>query len=140
MSDSLAVQIPVHTRVHAEFVNITSEVARTIPSTFSGVCNVFCQHTTAGLTVNENADPDVIHDLLGALERLAPWKHADYRHMEGNSAAHLKASLMGSSVTVPVANGRLILGTWQSVFFCEFDGPRSRRVVVQLLPGAPADA
>lgn len=140
MCDSLPLQIPVRTRAHDELVDITSEVARSIPAGFCGVCSVFCQHTTAGLTINENADPDVIHDLLGALERVAPWQHPDYRHMEGNSAAHVKASLMGSSVSVPVANGRLTLGTWQSIFFCEFDGPRSRRVVVQLLPRAPSDA
>ncbi|MBT3379123.1 MAG: YjbQ family protein [Lentisphaerae bacterium] len=140
MSTSLPTQIPVRTHAHAEFIDITPQLSSSIPAGFSGVLTAFCQHTTAGLTINENADPDVIHDLLGALDRIAPWRHADYRHGEGNSAAHLKASLMGSSVTVPVTNGRLVLGTWQSVFFCEFDGPRSRRAVVQLLPRAEAGA
>ena len=88
---------------------------------------MFVPHTTAGVTINENADPDVVRDLTTALDRLVPWR-GDYRHGEGNSAAHIKASLMGSSVRVLVSAGRLQLGTWQGVFFCEFDGPRQRTV------------
>lgn len=99
-----------------------------------GALLVFSPHTTAGLTINEGADPDVQHDLLERLRRLAPAGGED-RHSEGNSDAHLKASLMGSSVLVPLAGGRLQLGTWQAVFFCEFDGPRRRQVMVTHLPG-----
>lgn len=94
--------------------------------------HVFCPHTTAGITINENADPDVATDLLDGLERLAP-QTAGWRHREGNSDGHVKASLVGSSVTVPIRDGRLALGTWQGIYLCEFDGPRTRRVVVTVL-------
>lgn len=96
-----------------------------------GLCLVYCPHTTAGITINENADEDVVRDLLFALEQTYP-DRPEFRHMEGNSAAHLKASVIGSSVTIPVSNGRLMLGTWQGVYFCEFDGPRARRFAVQI--------
>jgi secondary thiamine-phosphate synthase enzyme len=89
-------------------------------------------HTTAGITINENADPDVKRDISGTLERLLPWRY-DYKHIEGNSAAHIKASLMGSSVSVPLRVGRLELGTWQGIVLCEFDGPRRRRVIITVL-------
>lgn len=128
--------IQVKSSAHAETINITGAVAQCVPTGFSGACMVFCLHTTAGLTINENADRDVVGDLLGALERIVPWRHAAYKHMEGNSAAHVKSSLLGVALTVPVQDGKLMLGTWQGIFFCEFDGPRSRRVAVQLLPGA----
>ena len=95
-----------------------------------GVVTVFVPHTTAGVTINENADPDVVADITTSLDGLVPWS-AGYRHSEGNSAAHVKASLMGSSVQVVVSEGRLALGTWQSVYFCEFDGPRHRKVWVE---------
>ena len=97
-----------------------------------GICVVYCPHTTAGITINENADPDVVSDLIFALEKTYP-DRAEFRHAEGNSAAHLKASAMGSSATVPVRGGKLRLGTWQGIYFCEFDGPRTRRVYVQIL-------
>ena len=97
----------------------------------NGLCVVYCPHTTAGITINENADPDVVRDLIFALEKTYPdW--AEFRHSEGNSASHLKASVIGSSATIPVRNGRLMLGTWQGVYFCEFDGPRARRFSVQI--------
>jgi len=128
--------VKIETTRHTEMVDITTEVRRCIPEGFNGACLVFCLHTTAGLTINENADPDVVHDLLAELDRLAPWRNPAFRHVEGNSAAHLKATLCGSSLLAPVENGRLALGTWQALYFCEFDGPRSRRVAVQLLPGA----
>ena len=131
----MAETIPVRTSAHTQMVDITRGVAGVVPPSFSGACLVFCQHTTAGLTINENADPDVVHDLLGELERLVPWRNRAFRHGEGNSAAHVKSTLCGVSLTVPVENGGLLLGVWQSIFFCEFDGPRSRRVSVQLLPG-----
>lgn len=97
-----------------------------------GLVTVFVPHTTAGVTINENADPDVVHDILSTLEKAIP-TNGPYRHFEGNSHAHIKASLMGASVTVPVKGGRLSLGTWQGIYLCEFDGPRSRRVELTLL-------
>ncbi len=125
--------IRVSTKNRDQLCDITSQVARLLPAGFNGVCMVFCLHTTAGLTINENADPDVARDILEHLRQLAPWNSSQYRHGEGNSAAHIKASLMGFSVSVPVSNGKLVLGTWQSVYFAEFDGPRDRRVTVRLL-------
>ena len=98
----------------------------------SGLCVVYCPHTTAGITINENADPDVVRDLIFALEKTYP-DRAEFRHSEGNSASHLKASVIGSSVTILVREGRLLLGTWQGVYFCEFDGPRTRRFYVEIL-------
>lgn len=97
----------------------------------NGLCVVYCPHTTAGITINENADPDVVRDLILALEKTYP-DRPEFRHAEGNSAAHLKASAIGSSATLIIHDGRLLLGTWQGVYFCEFDGPRSRRFYVQL--------
>ena len=121
----------VETHQRTEFVDITSEVAKTVTvlGIKDGVITVYVPHTTCGLTINENADPDVMADVASALARMVPWQ-ADYRHGEGNAAAHVKASLMGSSVQVPVEDGRLKLGTWQGVYLCEFDGPRSRSVWV----------
>ena len=135
----MAKTISVRTSAHAQMVDITGDVAAAIPASFSGACLVFCQHTTAGLTINENADPDVVRDVVGELDRLVPWHNRAFRHREGNSAAHVKSTLCGVSVTVPVGNGKMLLGVWQSIFFCEFDGPRSRRVVVQLLPATESD-
>ena len=125
-------ELKIRTNRQAEMLDITAELNRLIPADMdSGICHVFCSHTTAGLTVNENADPDVKRDVLGALERLVPWNDPDFRHGEGNSAAHLKASLMGFAQTLPVSKGRLQLGTWQGVYLCEFDGPRTRTLTVQ---------
>lgn len=119
----------VTSRLRNEMIDITSEVEQVVKQAGvqSGVCYVHVPHTTAAVTVNENADPDVPHDILSALSRVFP-KRGVYRHGEGNSDAHIKTSLVGSSVTVLIENGRLVLGTWQSVFFCEFDGPRTRKV------------
>ena len=112
-----------------EIIDITSQVAAGIPDGMkNGVCVIYSPHTTAGITVNENYDPDVKHDILMRLEALAPGNNAEYKHAEGNSAAHIKASLIGISQTVPVRNGKLALGQWQGIYFCEFDGPRSRQV------------
>lgn len=96
-----------------------------------GICVIYCVHTTAAMTVNENADPDVVHDLIFALDKTFP-DRPEFRHREGNSAAHLKSSVIGCSVTVPIAEGRLALGTWQGVYFCEFDGPRRRHFTVEI--------
>ena len=98
----------------------------------NGLCVVYCPHTTAGITINENADPDVVRDLIFALEKTYP-DRAEFRHSEGNSAAHLKASVIGNSATVIIRDGRLLLGTWQGIYFCEFDGPRTRKVWVNLV-------
>ncbi len=114
--------------------SIQEQVQAEIPNGFSGLCHLFCTHTTAGLTVNENADPDVRHDLLLALDRTVPEDNPGYRHFEGNSAAHLKAALMGFDVTLPVENGKLALGRWQTIYFCEFDGPRERQGFMTLIP------
>ena len=121
----------VSTHQRTEFADITGEVAKAVAALGikDGVVTVFVPHTTAGITINENADPDVMADVAAALSRIVPWQ-ADYRHGEGNSAAHVKASLMGLSVRVIVSGGRLQLGTWQAIYFCEFDGPRSRKVFV----------
>jgi secondary thiamine-phosphate synthase enzyme len=98
----------------------------------SGLCMVFVPHTTAAVTINESADPAVSRDIQMVLNKIVPWKE-DYRHMEGNSPAHLKTSIIGSSEIVAVENGRLVLGTWQGIFFCEFDGPRTRKMDVRLI-------
>lgn len=122
------------TRSRSELTDITEQVRSALfaSGVRSGICQVFTLHTTAGLTINENADPDVRTDILDALNRLAPWRDG-YRHTEGNSAAHIKSTLTGSSVTVPVEDGRLVLGTWQGIYFCEFDGPRTRTVIVNVI-------
>ncbi|MBH0162969.1 YjbQ family protein [Fictibacillus sp. 23RED33] len=98
-----------------------------------GVMYIYCPHTTAGITINENADPDVVHDMLMRLDEIYPWEHPKYRHAEGNSASHLKASTVGSSQVVFIQNGKLLLGTWQGIYFCEFDGPRTRKYHVKIL-------
>jgi secondary thiamine-phosphate synthase enzyme len=125
--------ISIRTQKHTQFLDITRAVqsAVTDQSVKSGIVTVFVPHTTAGITINENADPDVVSDVAEALERTVPWQ-AQYRHSEGNAAAHAKASIMGSSVQIIIEEGRLQLGTWQAVYFCEFDGPRSRNVWVQV--------
>ena len=114
--------------------NITSQVrdAVTESGVKNGLCLVYSPHTTAGITINENADPDVVHDILLGLEKAFP-DRAEFRHAEGNSAAHLKASCVGSSVTVIIEQGKLVLGTWQGIYFCEFDGPRTRQFHVKVI-------
>lgn len=129
-------QFDVRTPSHACMVDITDRVSRMVADSGieEGICYVFVPHTTAGLTINENADPTVQSDILDRLEKIVPWRDG-YDHAEGNSAAHIKASLMGPSHFVPVRNGRLRLGTWQGVYLCEFDGPRSRHVWVKVVAG-----
>ncbi len=123
----------VSTSSRTEFVDITSQVASSVSDTgiSDGVATVYCPHTTGGITINEGADPAVQRDILHVLNSVIPWD-ADYRHMEGNSPAHIKTLLTGSSVQVIVEGGRLQLGTWQRIFFCEYDGPRKRKVYVQV--------
>lgn len=122
-------EIEVKTCKHTDFINITGLIQAALKdlNLQEGAVTIFVPHTTAGITINENADPDVLGDIEHALEKMAPW-NGDYRHGEGNAAAHVKASLLGSSVRAPVENGRLCLGTWQGIFLCEFDGPRRRKV------------
>ena len=124
----------VETPQRDAMLEITSRVQAAVDDADirNGLVNVFVPHTTAGVTINENADPDVVHDMLAQLDRMVPWSQPFYRHMEGNSASHVKASMMGSSATVHVHNRRLQLGRWQGVYLCEFDGPRTREVWVHV--------
>lgn len=118
-----------------EMIDITSQVQRIVAqeAVQEGLAVIYAAHTTAGITINENADPDVTKDLLRRLDEICPWDMAADRHGEGNSAAHLKASMMGASQTLIIRNGRLLLGTWQGIYFCEFDGPRSRTCYVRIV-------
>jgi len=124
----------VSTRSRTEMVDVTSQVQAAVRE--AGIRNgdtlVFCPHTTAAITINENADPDVVHDVLLALDEMVPRSNPHFRHSEGNSDAHTKSSLVGCSEQVLIKDGTLVLGTWQAIYFCEFDGPRSRRVIVQV--------
>jgi len=125
----------VDTRSRDQFVEITRQVQQAIDDAGveSGHVIVYVPHTTVGVTINENADPDVQHDMIAQLDQMVPWRQPFYQHGEGNSASHVKASMMGSSVTVLIESGRLVLGTWQGIYFCEFDGPRSRKVHVRVV-------
>jgi len=129
-------RLRIHTKQRCELCDITAEVDRVVRSSGvrEGLCTVFVPHTTAGVTINENADPTVVRDILRELEKFVPFQDG-YEHREGNSAAHIKASLLGASVQVPVSGGGLALGTWQGIYLGEFDGPRNRGVVVQVAGG-----
>ncbi|MCK4416686.1 MAG: secondary thiamine-phosphate synthase enzyme YjbQ [Candidatus Latescibacteria bacterium] len=126
-------QISIPTGTRSEFVDITDRVQEAVRESgiTDGLCHVYVPHTTAGLTINENADPNVRKDILTELEKRIPWQD-NYSHTEGNAAAHIKASLMGFSQTIFVEDERLVLGTWQGIFLCEFDGPRQRKVLVRV--------
>jgi secondary thiamine-phosphate synthase enzyme len=117
-----------------QFIDITAEVRKAVADNGikNGACMIYIPHTTAGVTINENADPSVAADIVNVLNRLIP-EGGEYRHAEGNSPAHVKSSIMGSSQMVAVENSRLVLGTWQGIFFCEFDGPRTRSVHLHFL-------
>jgi secondary thiamine-phosphate synthase enzyme len=129
-------QIEVSTRNRQAFEDVTAEVQAVVRrgGVQEGVCFIFCPHTTAGLTLNENWDPDVRHDIGVGLDAISPPRR-EYQHSEGNSPAHLKSSLMGSSLCVLVSGGKLVLGTWQGVYLAEFDGPRRRKVLVKVMAG-----
>jgi secondary thiamine-phosphate synthase enzyme len=126
--------VSVKTRSRMEMVDITAELQKELSKTEKkdGLCVAYVPHTTAGITINEGADPAVCQDILAKLKELVP-PGTDYLHLEGNADSHIKASLIGSSVSVLVDKGRFVLGTWQKIFFCEFDGPRSRRVYLRML-------
>ena len=126
--------IGINTKSTVEFMDITNEVQRVVQSSSveRGVCNIFVPHTTAAVIVNEHADPGVVQDIAAQLDAIIP-QHSGYRHMEGNSPAHIKASLLGNSETVLIESSKLVLGTWQGIFFCEFDGPRSRNLLIKLV-------
>jgi secondary thiamine-phosphate synthase enzyme len=125
-------RLDVRTPSRSAMIDITRQVAACVEAAGidEGAVTVYVPHTTAGVTINENADPDVVGDVLAALDKAVPWRESFYEHCEGNSAAHVKSSLVGCSTTVPIVDGRMTLGTWQAIFFCEFDGPRSRHVLV----------
>ena len=127
--------LEIRTGQRTEFVEITDRVNAVLQQSniLEGICVVYCPHTTAAVTVNENADPDVVHDMLAWLNRSIPQHQPDFHHSEGNSDAHIKSSLVGPSVTLVVDKGALVLGRWQGIYFCEFDGPRTRQVHVQIL-------
>ena len=126
----------VKTGGRTEFVDITEKVQGALKASgvVEGLCMVYVPHTTAAVTINESADPSVVADIQMIVNKVIPWQEA-YGHLEGNSPAHIKSSLIGASETIIVENGRLLLGTWQGIFFCEFDGPRTRKVHVRILPG-----
>ena len=128
--------LEVKSRKRTEFVDITAELQELVrfSGIKSGICTIFVLHTTAGITVNEGADPAVKRDIAAFLDRRVPAGN-DYTHAEGNSDAHIKSTLVGTSVTIPVDGGKLLLGTWQALYLCEFDGPRQRRISVKLIAG-----
>lgn len=126
----------VKTTAHTQMLDITRDVQNAVTQSGvrDGLCTVFIPHTTAAVTINENADPDVVRDFTTEINKIVPWEDG-YHHMEGNSAAHLKASMIGFSEQIIVEDGRLVLGTWQGIYFCEYDGPRTRKVYVKVQEG-----
>ncbi|ATH92935.1 hypothetical protein ACH95_21125 [Bacillus glycinifermentans] len=130
-------KIAIQTNKRDEMLDITDEVQTFISEeeVSSGVVIVYCPHTTAGITINENADPDVKRDMLRRFDEVYPWEHRLDRHMEGNTAAHMKSSTVGASQHIIIEDGKLVLGTWQGIYFCEFDGPRSRTCYVKIIAG-----
>ena len=119
-----------------QLIDITSQIQKAVRSSSvsEGICMLYVPHTTAAITINESADPSVASDIMMVLNKVIPWKH-DYSHLEGNSAAHIKSTLVGASEVIAIENNSLILGTWQGIFFCEFDGPRTRKVHMRLMKG-----
>ena len=127
-------EITIQTNTQTQILDITTQIQNAVGESgiAEGLCNVFVPHTTAGVTINENADPSVKQDIVKELNKIIPFND-NYSHLEGNSAAHIKASIIGSSVNIPVKNNYLLLGTWQGICFCEFDGPRQRRFYVKII-------
>ena len=130
-------EITLKTTGRNQFIDITRQVESIVlqSGVRKGICVIYVPHTTAGVTINENADPTVRKDIISSLEKLVPWREPFYEHAEGNSAAHIKSSLIGCNQTVIVQEGKLLLGTWQGIYFCEFDGPRTRKVYVKVIEG-----
>jgi secondary thiamine-phosphate synthase enzyme len=129
-----SVRLEIRTNSHTEMKDITHLVRQAVAESGvkDGICMVFIPHTTAAVTINENADPDVVRDFTMEINKIVPWEDG-YHHFEGNSAAHLKSSMIGFSEQIMIEDGRLILGTWQGIYFCEFDGPRNRRAIVKII-------
>ena len=129
-----AIPLNVKTTKHTQMLDITHLIQKAVTESGirDGLCIVFVPHTTAAVTINENADPDVVRDLTTEINKIVPWEDG-YHHMEGNSAAHLKSSMIGFSEQIIVEEGRLLLGTWQGIYFCEYDGPRNRKVYVKVI-------
>ena len=125
--------LQIKTSSHAQMLDITRQIQEAVRKSGvqEGICTIFIPHTTASVTINENADPDVVRDITMELDKIVPWEDG-YHHMEGNSAAHLKSSMIGFSQQVIIEDGRLLLGTWQGIYFCEFDGPRMRKAIVKI--------
>lgn len=130
------IELKVQSRSRMELIEISSQIGQVIAESGidEGMAILFVPHTTAAVTINENADPDVAVDMINGLDKLVPL-HDNYRHMEGNSAAHIKSSLVGVSETILIRGGAPLLGTWQGIYFCEFDGPRQRKLQIKLIPG-----
>lgn len=130
----MLIKLNVTTSKHTQMLDITRQIQAAVKESgvLNGICTVFIPHTTAAVTINENADPDVVRDFTTEINKIVPWED-NYYHMEGNSAAHLKSSMIGFSEQVIIDNGRLVLGTWQGIYFCEFDGPRHRYVYVKIM-------
>ena len=128
--------LEVITQKRTHFEDITDEVREIVNQSGvkEGICYIYVPHTTAGVFINENADPDVMIDIEQTFEKLVPW-HGKYRHIEGNAAAHIKSVIVGTSTFIPIKNGDLMLGTWQGIFFAEFDGPRTRKVIIKIIEG-----
>ena len=128
--------LTVKSKARTQLIDITSEIQKAVRSSgiFEGLCMLYVPHTTAAITINESADPSVASDIMMVLNEVIPWK-ADYRHLEGNSPAHIKSTLVGASEIIAIENGNLVLGTWQGIFFCEFDGPRTRKLHMRLMKG-----
>jgi secondary thiamine-phosphate synthase enzyme len=130
-------RLEIATSSRSQMLDVTREVERAVSESGvqEGFCHIYVPHTTAGIAINENADPSVAQDILAVLEKMAP-RGGSYRHLEGNADSHVKASIVGSSETVLIEGGRLVLGTWQGLFLCEFDGPRRRRLLVKVVEAA----
>ena len=130
------IKLSVRTGKHTQMLDITRDIQKAVTESGvkEGICTVFIPHTTAAVTINENADPDVVRDFTTEINKIVPWEDG-YHHMEGNSAAHLKSSMIGFSEQILIEDGRLVLGVWQGIYFCEYDGPRTRKVYVNIIEG-----
>ncbi len=130
----MLIRLDVTTTKHTQMLDITDKIREAVRESGvkDGICTVFVPHTTAAVTINENADPDVVRDFTTEIDKIVPWEDG-YHHMEGNSAAHLKSSMIGFSEQIIIDDGRLVLGTWQGIYFCEYDGPRHRKVYVKVM-------